>query len=231
MTHVSLFSGIGGLDLAAEWAGFETVLFCEKDPYCQKVLARHWPGVPIVDDIRSVTVDKVSTFLYNRLSKDEAEVFDMAAKRKNYDTVVQMYDSGFSIGEVADYYGISRQAMWMILKRRGCTFRDKNKYGADNNFYRGGKSADERAHDVVEKAVEKGLLTRGKCETCGEAGVFTDGRSSVQAHHDDYNKPMEVRWLCQRCHHEWHKKNKPIEIQGGARESLGTIDVVSGGFP
>jgi len=57
MTHVSLFSGIGGLDLAAEWAGFETVLFCERDPYCQKVLAKHWPGVPIIDDIRSVTRD------------------------------------------------------------------------------------------------------------------------------------------------------------------------------
>lgn len=60
MTHVSLFSGIGGLDLAAEWAGFETVLFCERDPYCQKVLAKHWPGVPIIDDIRSVNRDSVS---------------------------------------------------------------------------------------------------------------------------------------------------------------------------
>ena len=60
MNHVSLFSGAGGLDLAAEWAGFETVLFCEKDPYCQKVLARHWPGVPIIDDIRSVNCESIS---------------------------------------------------------------------------------------------------------------------------------------------------------------------------
>jgi len=59
MRHVSLFSGIGGLDLAAEWAGFETVLFVEKDPYCQKVLARHWPGVPIIDDIRSVNRESI----------------------------------------------------------------------------------------------------------------------------------------------------------------------------
>ena len=51
MTHLSLFSGIGGLDLAAEWAGFETVTFVERDPYCQKVLAKHWPGVPIHDDV------------------------------------------------------------------------------------------------------------------------------------------------------------------------------------
>ena len=51
MTHLSLFSGIGGIDLAAEWAGFRTVAFVEKDPFCQKVLAKHWPEVPIHDDI------------------------------------------------------------------------------------------------------------------------------------------------------------------------------------
>ena len=52
LTHVDLFSGIGGFALAAEWAGFETVVFCEKDEYCQKVLRKHWPGVPIIEEIR-----------------------------------------------------------------------------------------------------------------------------------------------------------------------------------
>ena len=55
MRHLSLFSGIGGLDLAAEWAGMETVGFVEIDPFCQKVLNKHWPGVKIYDDIRTVT--------------------------------------------------------------------------------------------------------------------------------------------------------------------------------
>lgn len=54
LTHFSLFSGIGGFDLAAEWAGFRTVCFVEKDDYCQKVLKKHWPGVPIIGDIRDV---------------------------------------------------------------------------------------------------------------------------------------------------------------------------------
>jgi DNA (cytosine-5)-methyltransferase 1 len=53
MNHVSLFSGIGGIDLAAHWAGFKTVAFVERDIYCQKVLAKHWPGVPIYGDVKT----------------------------------------------------------------------------------------------------------------------------------------------------------------------------------
>lgn len=46
------FSGIGGFSLAARWVGgFETTQFVERDPYCQRVLAKHWPTVPIHDDI------------------------------------------------------------------------------------------------------------------------------------------------------------------------------------
>ena len=46
------FSGIGGFSLAARWlGGIETVQFVEREPFCQQVLAKHWPEVPIHDDI------------------------------------------------------------------------------------------------------------------------------------------------------------------------------------
>jgi DNA (cytosine-5)-methyltransferase 1 len=51
MTHLSLFTGIGGIDLAAEWAGFETVAMVERDKFCQQVLAKRFPNVPIYDDV------------------------------------------------------------------------------------------------------------------------------------------------------------------------------------
>lgn len=51
MRHGSLFSGIGGFDLAAEWMGWENVFHCEKDEFCLKVLKKYWPNVKTHDDI------------------------------------------------------------------------------------------------------------------------------------------------------------------------------------
>ena len=51
MKVLDLFSGIGGFSLGLEAAGMETVAFCEQDTFCQKILAQHWPTLPIHSDI------------------------------------------------------------------------------------------------------------------------------------------------------------------------------------
>jgi DNA (cytosine-5)-methyltransferase 1 len=60
MEILDLFSGIGGFSLGLERAGMKTVQFVEIDPFCQKVLRKHWPEVPIHDDIRSLTSHTIS---------------------------------------------------------------------------------------------------------------------------------------------------------------------------
>lgn len=51
---LSLFSGISGLDLAFEWAGGKVFAMCEIEPFCRKVLRKHWPYVPLFEDVREM---------------------------------------------------------------------------------------------------------------------------------------------------------------------------------
>ncbi len=53
MTHGSLFSGIGGFDLAAQWMGWENVFHVERDPFCRQVLAHHFPKSQSFDDVKT----------------------------------------------------------------------------------------------------------------------------------------------------------------------------------
>jgi DNA (cytosine-5)-methyltransferase 1 len=58
---LDLFAGIGGFSIGLERAGFETVAFCEIDSYAQKVLKKNWPGVPIYDDVRTITAERLAS--------------------------------------------------------------------------------------------------------------------------------------------------------------------------
>ena len=58
MIHGSLFSGIGGFDLAAEWVGWDNVFQVEWDKYCQKVLKKNFPKTKIYGDIKEFRGEK-----------------------------------------------------------------------------------------------------------------------------------------------------------------------------
>lgn len=57
---LDLFSGIGGFSLGLERAGMRTVAFCEPEPFCRAVLAKHWPSVPCYDDVRTLTAERLA---------------------------------------------------------------------------------------------------------------------------------------------------------------------------
>lgn len=55
-----------------------------------------------------------------------------------------------------------------------------------------------RAHGIVRRAIAKGKIVRGACTVCGQ--------TNAEAHHEDYNKPLEITWLCRVHHREHHRK-------------------------
>ena len=162
---------------------------------------------------------------------------------------VAEYESGRSIAAIAEDLPCGRQALWERMKRAGIEMRPQMRFGSDNHFYRGGALGADWAHNKVEKAILRGKLVRPEaCEECGGTGPeYRDGRSSIQAHHDDYNDPLAVRWLCKPCHDEWHKHNTPIPLREGEPDELDAIpeggdaqgslfevepvDLLVGGFP
>ena len=76
-------------------------------------------------------------------------------------------------------------------KGRDAMKKSTDKYNAKNK-------EKLQSHWKVKQAIKTGALVRAPCEVCGEL--------KVDAHHDDYTKPLEVRWLCRDHHKELHRK-------------------------
>ncbi len=95
LKHLDLFSGIGGFALGLKWAGgFETVGFCEIDPYCQKVLHKNFPEVPIYDDIRTLEHDGSVDIITGGYP---CQPFSMAGKRKGAEDDRHLWPAMFDL--------------------------------------------------------------------------------------------------------------------------------------
>ncbi len=248
MNHLSLFSGVGCTELGMKLVlPIKTILYCENDKYCQRVLkARMADGAldeaPIHDDVTTLyskaELDRRVRTWYNPENGTEYSLEEevMAGKLKKLTPdqaaeCVKMYESGLSLAPIAVYFEVSRQAMWDLLRRR-TAMRSQKRFGKDNHFNRGGVSANDKAQNILEQAVKDGIVQRQThCGTCGDTGTFKDGRTKIQAHHQDYNKPLDVSWICQKCHHKWHKSNKPIRKEVPTELPDVQVDIISAGFP
>ena len=83
---IDTFSGIGGFSYAAERivGGYQTVAFVERKPFCQKVLRKHWPEVPIFDDITTYTPEGDQlTFAADSLAKTSTSPAEKPASKKH----------------------------------------------------------------------------------------------------------------------------------------------------
>lgn len=85
MTHASLFSGIGGFDLAAEWAGWTNAFNCEIDPFCRRVLKYHFPNAEQYEDITKSDFSKWRGRIDVLTGGFPCQPFSLAGKRKGTD--------------------------------------------------------------------------------------------------------------------------------------------------
>jgi site-specific DNA-cytosine methylase len=220
LTVGSMFAGIGGFDEAARRAGMRVLWAVEKDRSARRLLRQRFPDTVLFEDVTKVE-EAMASGPWALSEEQKAEA-------------VGFYRQGESLAQVAARYYVSRQAMWDVIRRR-TELRPQRRTGDANHFYRGGSLADDHAQNVLEAATQRGTVRRAPCcEQCGASGRLRDGRDVVHAHHPDYNRPLDVMWLCQTCHFRWHKESRavPAEVKGGdANGILDPVDVVVGGFP
>ena len=128
----------------------------------------------------------------------------------------------FKCGEekpLAEYYRHAEMADGHLNKCKTCAKADSSKHRAENierirayDRERGARQTPEyqRAYRKLNRekvsahnAVNRKLTSPNKCEGCGTTGL-------VHGHHDDYSKPLEVRWLCPPCHSQQHSRRQYV---------------------
>lgn len=123
MKHGSLFSGIGGFDLAAEWMGWENVFHCEKNSFGRKVLSHYWPESISYEDI--TTTD----FTIHRGSIDiltggfPCQPFSQAGKRKGTDDDRHLWPEMLrAIREIKPTYVVGENVRGLLNWNEGMVF-------------------------------------------------------------------------------------------------------------
>ena len=200
MTHLSLFSGIGGLDLAAEWAGIQTVGQCEWAEYPTKVLEKHWPDVPRWKDIRTLTGES----FYERTGRRTVDIisggfpcqpFSVAGKQRGKEDdrylwpemvrVIKELRPTWVVGE--NVAGIIKMALSDILyELEACGYRTRTflipacAVGARHRRYRVAIVGYSEYNGLSSAAVTGGTQKTGRGQQEGKkkAGEFTGASKS-----------------------------------------------------
>jgi DNA (cytosine-5)-methyltransferase 1 len=130
LKHLDLFSGIGGFALAAQWAGIETVAFCEIEPYAQKVLNKNFPGIPIFLDIKKLKRSDIHGAVDIITGGFPCQPFSVAGRKKGTKDdrdlwpqmfrIIQEFKPSWVIGEnVANFVNMAFQRTKTDLESEG----------------------------------------------------------------------------------------------------------------
>lgn len=123
MMHGSLFSGLGGFDLAAEWMGWRNVFNCERDPFCRQVLRHHFPNAQQHEDITKFNAKKYRHTIDVLTGGFPCQPFSNAGQRKGMDDPRWLWDDMFRIvAEIAPRWVIAENVRGLITQSHGIPF-------------------------------------------------------------------------------------------------------------
>jgi DNA (cytosine-5)-methyltransferase 1 len=123
MRHASLFSGIGGFDLAAQWMGWENVFQVEIDPFCQKVLAKNFPQVKRYGDIKQFNGTEYRGAIDILTGGFPCQPFSSAGKRKGKEDDRYLWPEMLRvIREVQPAYIVGENVYGLINWSKGVVF-------------------------------------------------------------------------------------------------------------
>ena len=121
LTHLDLFSGIGGFALASRWAGLQTVQFVEIDKFCQKVLNKNFPGVPIHEDIKTFKSESIKPFLLT--AGCPCQPASCAGKRRGKEDDRWLWDEAFRVLEESNpTWAIFENVAGLLSLEKGVVF-------------------------------------------------------------------------------------------------------------
>lgn len=123
MKHGSLFSGIGGFDLAATWMGWENVFQCEKDAFCRKVLQYYWPKTECYEDVRQFKGELYKGRIDVLTGGFPCQPFSSAGKRKGTADNRYLWPEMYRIiGEVRPRWVVGENVVGLLNWNRGMAF-------------------------------------------------------------------------------------------------------------
>ena len=123
MRHGSLFSGIGGFDLAAEWMGWENVFHCEWNPFGQKVLKHYWPNAESFEDITKTDFTKYANKIDILTGGFPCQPYSMAGKRKGKEDERHLWPQMLrAIREIKPKYIVGENVFGLLNWNGGLVF-------------------------------------------------------------------------------------------------------------
>ena len=123
MKCCSLFSGIGGFDLAAEWLGWDIIVQCEIDPFCQRVLKHHFPKAILYEDIKKTDFTKHRGDIDIVFGGFPCQPFSTAGKRRGTNDDHHLWPEMLRvIREVSPHYIVAENVSGLISQQQGMVF-------------------------------------------------------------------------------------------------------------